>query len=263
MANVCGVLVVSAPPVKRRFSCHEANLVRVGIRVKVADHDTRQFPRGLAYKTIDGGHLKLPPITFIRAVGEMRAKEMEEALRELDVRVHHDTRHGALRGRQRLGFPAENRITAENGVADRPSAEGCCGDVKRVQTLDGGKLSRLVHSARRVVYDFLETDHVRLKPSKLGEDELPALVVGLREMPDVECADAEVPEPGSRGDIHGLESEKKRAGDPALFSLGILGHQAFRNSVCSFMARPMSPAILSLPCMKAIWPFSLPKVRST
>src|SRR5262249_30842721 len=36
-----------------------------------------------------------------------------------------------------------------------------------------------------------------------------------------------------------------------------------RNRVCIFMARPMSPEILSLPLMKAIWPFSLPVVMST
>ena len=35
------------------------------------------------------------------------------------------------------------------------------------------------------------------------------------------------------------------------------------NRFCIFMARPMSPEILSFPLMKAIWPFSLPMIMST
>ena len=33
--------------------------------------------------------------------------------------------------------------------------------------------------------------------------------------------------------------------------------------LCIFIASPMSPEILSLPLMKAIWPFSFPIVMST
>jgi len=67
-------------------------------------------------------------------------------------------------------------------------------------------------------------------------------------------------------------TNKNGAGQPAPFCVVFeecrrrsLADGAFHpilNSDCIFIARPMSPAILSLPLMKAIWPLSLPVVMS-
>lgn len=77
----------------------------------------------------------------------------------------------------------------------------------------------------------------------------------------------------AKGDCHrayrpahiviGCENGERRGTPLASRTVEQLRQAGRLKRLCIFIARPMSPAIFSLPLMNAIWPLSLPLIMST